>query len=59
MYAKHLRDAGNKFMRSSLGYDPGTNNGRQRRENVGGDYLAVHLRREDYKRARPGEILAL
>ena len=55
VYAKHLREAGNEFMRSSLDYDPGLGNGRSRPRDGGGAYLAVHLRREDYKKARPSE----
>lgn len=55
VYAKHLRDAGTEFMKSSLGYDPGPGDGRVWPSGGGGAFMAVHLRREDYKHARPSE----
>lgn len=45
VYAAHLREAGSRFMREWLGYDPGEGKGREPAKDGGGDYLAVHLRR--------------
>ena len=56
VYAKHLREAGTAFMKSVLGYDPGNGTGRERPREGGGAFLAVHLRREDYKQARPSQF---
>ena len=46
VYAAHLREAGNQFMREKLNYSP-TEGGRGREpaKDGGGDYIAVHLRR--------------
>ncbi len=50
VYAEHLREVGDHFMRTSLGYE-GKGGGAG-----GGNYLAVHLRRQDYAYARPGMV---
>ena len=55
VYAKHLREAGNHFMKTQLNYDPGNGNGRQAPRNGGGDFMSVHLRRRDYTYAHAGE----
>ena len=52
VYAAPLREIGNRFMRSSLGYEAEGGGGAATR----GDYLAVHLRRRDYAHSRPGEF---
>ena len=46
VYAAHLREAGNQFMREKLGYTPiEGGRGREPARDGGGDYIAVHLRR--------------
>lgn len=60
VYADHLKQVGNSFMRSSLGYDVEGGGARDEVEEggagdeKGGDYIAVHLRRQDYTISRPG-----
>ena len=49
VYAAHLREAGNAFMRETLNYrgtEGGT--GREPAAGGGGNYIAVHLRRYVY-----------
>lgn len=59
VYAKELRDFGNKFMKSYLDYDPGNGIGRSRPNEGGGDYLAVHLRMQDYQLSKPHLVPSL
>ena len=57
MYARHLREVGVAFMRGRLDYDPGEG-GKGRRgppRGGGGEFIAVHLRRQDYTTAHPGQ----
>ena len=55
VYAHHLREEGNRFMRTTLGYDPSDGDGREEAEGGGGDYISVHLRRRDFLYSRLGE----
>ena len=59
VYAAQLREIGNTFMRSRLGYHPGRGNGRQSPRNRGGPFIAVHMRRRDYVQVRPGMVPSL
>ena len=46
VYSAHLREAGNAFMRKTLGYEPNEDStGREPARGGGGEYIAVHLRR--------------
>ena len=46
VYAAHLREAGNQFMRETLQYQPDEEGvGREPAKNGGGEYISVHLRR--------------
>ena len=46
VYATHLQEAGNKFMRETLGYHPNEGGmGRELAKEGGGKYISVHLRR--------------
>nr|XP_011415600.2 GDP-fucose protein O-fucosyltransferase 2 [Crassostrea gigas] len=65
MYAKPLRDAGDRFRREHLGSDDVTDNTvlrdwttvkSQPRQAVGGAYIAVHLRRGDHLHVRGREL---
>ena len=56
VYAHHLREVGVVFMRGRLDYDPGEG-GKGRGgppRGGGGEFIAVHLRRQDYTSAHPG-----
>ena len=55
VYAEHLRDEGNRFMKGKLDYSPDSGKGRQKLSTPG-PFLAVHLRRADYHYARPNDI---
>ena len=59
VYAAQLREIGNTFMRSRLGYHPGRGKGRQSPRNGGGPFIAVHMRRRDYVQVRPGMVPSL
>lgn len=54
MYAQPLREVGTKFMKTALDYDPGDGNGRKGPRNGGGEFISIHLRRQDYLRTRKG-----
>ena len=61
VYADHLRKAGdnfmgNGFMQSSLSYTERGSVAGKRGDGSVGNYLAVHLRRQDYVSARPGKM---
>ena len=56
VYAPALRNEGNRFMQDILGYYPGRGVGQTRPKGGGGDFLAVHLRRQDYIRAHPAAV---
>ena len=45
VYAHHLREAGDRFMRDRLAYSHETGDGRNPLTNGGGNYLALHMRR--------------
>lgn len=55
VYAKELREEGNRFMKEKFDYSPDTGKGRQKLSTPG-PFLAVHLRRGDYHYARPNDI---
>lgn len=55
VYAQHLRERGNQFMKVQFLYDPGTGNGRVPPRSDDRGYLSVHLRRNDYVHARSGK----
>ncbi len=59
VYAQHLRQKGSQFMKSHFSYDSdsGVGNGRVPPQSGGEGYLSVHLRRNDYVRARSGRGL--
>ena len=46
-------------MRNILHYDPGEGNGRQHPNGEGGNYISVHLRRNDYVHAHPDLVPSL
>ena len=55
VYAKELREEGNRFMEKKFHYTPDSGKGRQKLLTPG-PFLAVHLRRADYHYARPNDI---
>ena len=55
VYAEHLREEGNRFMKDKFNYSPDSGKGRQKLSTPG-PFLAVHLRRGDYHYARPNDI---
>lgn len=55
VYAQHLRDEGNQFVKEKFDYSPDSGKGRQKLS-IPGPFLAVHLRRADYHYARPNDI---
>jgi len=59
VYAVQLREIGNTFMRSRLGYHLGRGNGCQSSWNREGPFIAVHMRRRDYVQVRPGMVPSL
>lgn len=69
MFAKHLRDEGDKFRREKLNStdeedntvmdDDWRNNKKKEGSAKGGPYLAVHLRRADFLYAHPEKVPSL
>jgi peptide-O-fucosyltransferase len=59
VYVGELRQVGNQFMIDELDYNPGDGVGRSRPNDGGGAYLSVHLRRQDYARAKPHQVPSL
>lgn len=59
VYAEALRIAGNEFMKNTLNYDPGRGIGRSQPNNKGGNFLSVHLRRQDYAKSKPRLVPSL
>ena len=55
VYAKELREEGNRFMKEQYSYIPDSSKGRQKLSTPG-PFMAVHLRRADYHYARPDQI---
>jgi peptide-O-fucosyltransferase len=60
VYAKHLREAGNRFMSETLDYRPNEGGvGRQPAKDGGGKYISIHLRRQDYLYAHKDVVPSL
>lgn len=55
VYAKELREEGNRFMKVTFDYSPDSDKGRQKLSTPA-PFLAVHLRRADYRYSRPNDI---
>ena len=56
VYSSVLREAGNRFMIKSLGYNPGKGNGRSVPGEGGSMFVGAHLRRKDFLYSHRGTV---